>query len=226
VTTYKFLAAGAVAPFSGFTWPTPGPDGGVGPWVEVGDDEGLDPCRAGLHICRADDLPYWLNEELFAVETDGPVLAGRSFVLSRRARLSRRMSAWTRDSARRFTEDCAWSVRELTAAALRRAGDESMADDLLACETLANIERCAQPFLAVSDGSARLVGYAADAAAWAARTGHQNWAAACATTALIAASAAAAADPEAGQSAAEAERARQARWLADHVLGAPAGAAA
>ena len=220
MTTYKFLAAGAVAPFTGFAWPAPGSDGHVGEWVEVAESEGLDPCRAGLHLCRVGDLPYWLNEELFAVETDGPLLAGRSFVLSRRARLSRRLSTWTRDTARRFTEDCAWSVRDLTVAALRRAGNDRLAAELSACRTLSDVKRWAQPVEAVGDG--RLVGYTADAAMWAAKAEGRDWAAATATTALIAASAAAAADPAAGSSAAEAERARQARWLAEHVLGASA----
>jgi hypothetical protein len=222
VTTYKFLTAGAVAPFSGFTWPAPSPDGRAGAWVELADGERLEACRAGLHLCRVDDLPYWLNEELFAVETDGPVVAGRSSVLSRRARLSRRMTTWTRDAARRFTEDCAWSVRDLTAAALRRAGDAPLAAELSACETLLDVERCAQPARADSDGSRHLLGYAADAALWAAKMDRRDWAAVSATTALIAAHAAAAADPAAGASAAEAERARQAGWLANHVVEATA----
>lgn len=40
VIAYKFLAAGGVAPFTGFRWP-------VGEWVEV---DRLEPCRGGIRV--------------------------------------------------------------------------------------------------------------------------------------------------------------------------------
>ena len=59
---YKFLRAGRVGAFSGEAWPEDG-------IIEV--DGPLEECRNGVHACRADDLPYWLDDELWEVELDG-----------------------------------------------------------------------------------------------------------------------------------------------------------
>jgi len=64
--------------------------------------------------------------------------------------------------------------------------EPKLANELSACESLPEVVQCAQPFPAISDCSGRLVGYAADAAAWAAKVEDHRWAAASATTALIA----------------------------------------
>jgi hypothetical protein len=53
---YEFLRSGRIGPFSGFSWPEPGI------WVKA--DTGAELCRAGIHACRALDLPWWLVDEL------------------------------------------------------------------------------------------------------------------------------------------------------------------
>ena len=62
---YKFLGTGGVAPFSSFAWPT----GSPGPWVEAEPHM----CASGIHACRAGDLPFWINAELWEIELDGAV---------------------------------------------------------------------------------------------------------------------------------------------------------
>src|SRR5437868_12625227 len=57
VIAYKFLAAGSVAPFTGFPWPLP-QGGAPGAWVEAPPPGSPD---LGVHGCRAEDLPYWVE---------------------------------------------------------------------------------------------------------------------------------------------------------------------
>jgi hypothetical protein len=72
---YKFTRAGARSPFTGFAWPQD-------EWVEAEGDVAL---RAnGIHACRSDALPRWLDDELWRIELeeireehDGVVVARR-----------------------------------------------------------------------------------------------------------------------------------------------------
>ena len=73
VRAYKFLAPGAVGPFSGFAWPT----GTPGPWVEAVPHT----CATGVHACLVEDLPRTLASASLssllkpgAAETADPVM--------------------------------------------------------------------------------------------------------------------------------------------------------
>lgn len=92
---YKFLADGAVAPFTGFRWP-------VDQWVVA---EALAPCREGIHACRARDLPYWLGRELWEIELDGKILEQERKVIAERGRLVRRRTEWTPELLDEFVAD-------------------------------------------------------------------------------------------------------------------------
>jgi len=95
---YKFLRHGRVAPFGGITWPEPGV------WLEV---ESVDPCRSGVHACRADDLPYWLGlGDLWEVELDEVAVDDRKLV-ARRGRLVRHVEGWDEETRRAFVAACA-----------------------------------------------------------------------------------------------------------------------
>ena len=102
VIAYKFLAAGAVAPFTGYRWR---PD----EWV---DADRADPCRQGVHACRTRDLPIWLDDELWEVELDGGVVEQERKLVAGRGRLTRRIDAWAPDAAREFGRFCARRTRE------------------------------------------------------------------------------------------------------------------
>jgi hypothetical protein len=93
---YKVLDAGGVAPFTRFAWPD-------GEWVEA---EAVEPCRSGLHACRARDLPYWLGHELWEIELDGDVVEQERKVAGRRGRLVRRIPEWNVELLRAFTASC------------------------------------------------------------------------------------------------------------------------
>ena len=64
-----------------------------------------------MHACTAQDLPYWLNAELWEVELDGAVRGERKFS-AQRGRLVRRVDAWDASAARAFAETCAERMRE------------------------------------------------------------------------------------------------------------------
>jgi hypothetical protein len=105
VIAYKFLRPDGRSPFAGFRWPAPGESPGA--WV----DAPVDPCRSGIHACRATDLPYWAGQVLYEVELDGDVIEQPTKVVATRARLRRRIVAW---EARRdaYTRMCADRAHE------------------------------------------------------------------------------------------------------------------
>ena len=60
MTSYKFLAKGAIGPLSGHVWPEPGR------WLEASGP--LVVCSRGIHVCRPEDLAHWLHDELWQVD--------------------------------------------------------------------------------------------------------------------------------------------------------------
>lgn len=85
---YKFLRADGSGPFTRFAWPLPGE--GPGAWVGAP----ADPCRSGVHACRASDLPHWIGHALYVIELDGDVVAHTTKLVAPRGRLLRRVEAW------------------------------------------------------------------------------------------------------------------------------------
>jgi hypothetical protein len=147
---FKFTCRGAVGAFSGVAWPAPGE------WLEAGGDE---LCRSAVHACRVEDLPWWLDEELWEVELDGVGAAGRHKLSARRGRLVRRIEGWDADAAREFSEACAWRAH-------RRALDAAEGDaaaTLAACTSVADLAALDRELGGSADVRA-LVGMTADAA--------------------------------------------------------------
>jgi hypothetical protein len=101
VSTYKFLRAGSIGPFTGYRWEP-------GRWVEA---DVAAPCERGVHACRVDDLPFWANDELWAIELDGAILTAGHKVVAPRGRLVRRVEAWTAATSRRFGDEAAARAR-------------------------------------------------------------------------------------------------------------------
>jgi hypothetical protein len=115
VTTraYKFTRAGGISPFSRFAWPLPAGDR-PGEWVDAGV---ASPCRAGIHACRPGHLPYWISEELWAIELDGEMIESAGKLVSSRGRLLAPVEAWTTGGGAAFGSDCAQRAAELAAGA-------------------------------------------------------------------------------------------------------------
>jgi hypothetical protein len=107
VIAYKFLLADGTSPFTGFHWDLP--DGGPGPWVEAS----ADPCRSGVHACRAAGLPLWVSEVLYEIELEGGIVEGRSKVVAPRGRLLRRIVAWDEEVSNVYTRTCGDRAHEL-----------------------------------------------------------------------------------------------------------------
>ena len=101
---FKFLGAGAVGRFSGFSWPP-------GEWVSAP----VEPCVSGLHLCRPDDLPYWLDEELWEVDVDGAVVEHFEKVVVGRARIVARIARWPDPLAGELAADCLAELERLAA---------------------------------------------------------------------------------------------------------------
>lgn len=103
VNAYKFLREGSLGPFTGYCWEP-------GRWVEA---DAAAPCESGVHACRVDDLPFWTNDELWAIELDGDIVTAERKVVAPRGRLVRPVEAWTDATARRFAEEAAGRARAL-----------------------------------------------------------------------------------------------------------------
>ncbi len=155
---YKFLAAGAMAPFTGFQWPIPGP-AGAGAWVEAPEGR----LAHGIHACRVNDLTFWLDAELWRAELADPVAEGQRQVVSTRGRLLERVSGWNAEMARSLAEACVWHARDRALVALRTAGFDREAEALGACTALSELHAGSKGLSSRKRLPATLAGYLAEA---------------------------------------------------------------
>ena len=166
---YKFLRPGRLGPFSGFRWPEPGV------WVHTGGEPAL--CHRGVHACRPRDLPWWVAEELWEVELDGEVEAGRHKLTGGSGRLRGRIGPWTPARAQAFADACAWRARDHAVRALELAGHQAEGANIAACatleETVSETRRLADEvpaarisLLMAGDGAVRALGGAISPAAY------------------------------------------------------------
>lgn len=137
---FKFLQHGRRGRFSEASWPPPG-NSAPGEWVAaVGT---LELCANGVHACNADQLAYWLDEELWRVELQGELLTERTLLLARRGRLLEPVRAWP-GVAEAFAAECA---RRAAHFAATRPGDPALAE--LAGDAEWHAERATEPRQAV-----------------------------------------------------------------------------
>jgi len=115
---YKFLTEDRTGRFSGFRWEPQG-------WVEA--NGAVDVCRTGIHACRLEQLPLWLDDELWIIELED-VVDLADVIVGRRGRLVDRIDAWGRGTACEFAASCVERAHQLAAAG---AGDNigEYADD-------------------------------------------------------------------------------------------------
>jgi len=195
----KFLRSGRVGPFSAFQWPKPGV------WVRAPRD--LAACKRGIHACRPDDLPWWLADELWEIELDGPVQPDEHKIIATAGRLRSQIEAWTPGCAQGYADACGWRAQERAVQALTRAGHRHEARRLAACPTLDDALVAAR-HLADEIPDTRISLAIAGDGAFRALTG------AAPTSAYIAAHAAMRLDGAAGYAA---ERAWQSQWLVERL---------
>jgi hypothetical protein len=209
VLAYAFLAAGAVEPLSGFVWPTP-TDGELGEWV----DADAAPFEA-LRGYSAEDLPYWLDDELWNVELAGTLAKRDHVLLPERARLVGRVDSWAEPLAWEFVTACAQRVAREAAAALRDGG-HGAATELEQAGDLVALERAAVAAANNPPPAGTLATYAADVCLYARDAGTGTRAAGVAAKVSTIALAGDFDDPR-GSERVKKERAWQAAWLADRL---------
>jgi hypothetical protein len=83
--------------------------GKPGEWMPEIEGE-LELCANGYHICRPQDLIYWLDEAIFEVEFEGEIVEGYDKCVVRKARLVRKLETWNENTMRLFAADCAEHV--------------------------------------------------------------------------------------------------------------------
>lgn len=197
---FKFLAAGAVAPFSRFSWPTPTSSEG-GPWVTA--DGPISGCARGIHACEAEHLSSWLDAELWLIELGGEIRHEPHKLVAERGRLLDKVSGWCSDTEQLLAEASALRARDLVVARLRQSGDAALAAALEGASTVLDLDRVLQGNTGGTSGDAMVVGYLADALAY--RKVDPRASAFCAAHA---------AGDEAGFWA---ERRRQSAWIVDRL---------
>jgi hypothetical protein len=189
---YKFLAAGRVGPFTGYAWPER-------EWV------GAPAARegAGVPACRIEDLPWWIDHELWRVELSGPVLERDTQIEARRGRLAGRVASWDARALAEFAVHGALRARDLAVLAARDVG--ARCEDLARAGTLHEVRAALEALPALSGMPAEMASYAREACTRALEgaAGTATYIAAVAATALR------------GPSGFAAERAMQARWIAE-----------
>jgi hypothetical protein len=196
---YKFLRSGRIGPFSAFQWPEPGV------WVRAPRD--LVACQRGIHACRPSDLPWWLADELWEIQLDGPVQSDEHKIIAPAGQLRSQIEAWTPKCAQEYADACARRAQERAVQALTRAGHPDEARRLGACATLDDVLVAARQ-LAEDIPETRINLTIAGDGAFRALTGAPP------TSAYIAAHAAMRLDGAAGYAA---ERTWQSRWLAERL---------
>ena len=159
---HKFLAEGAVGPFSRFRWPTP--DIGPGDWVAAADGE-LEVTRNGIHACRTQHLGHWVEHELWEIEIDGEMQEADRHVVARRGRLTKRIDGWHRELANEFQMALMDRTRNYTVTALRSRGLDDIAASLTSAPDPISLAMAAgQAVPAVPDELVPIMLDAADAA--------------------------------------------------------------
>jgi hypothetical protein len=198
VIAWKFLAAGAVGPFTRFRWP-------VGEWVEaVRAEDGF-----GVHACRADDLAFWTAPELWQVELEGPVRVRRTQIEAPRGRLVARVAAWDAKLQAEHGLSCVFQARDVVAGALVELGCAVIAERFAGARTLEELVGATSAIEPPAGFAGEMFGYARDAAA--AFSANHN-AAEVSFMASVATAAARGTPAGFGE-----EKVRQSRWIAARV---------
>lgn len=193
----------------------------------------IEPCERGYHLCRPQDLLWWIGPALWEAEADGPSIehgsaaTADSKVVVARARLLRPVTKWNERTARLFAADCAEQVLPLFER--DRPDDDRPRQAIAVARAYADGAATRAELHAAGDAAWAAAGAAAgDAAwhaagdaraAWAAR--HAAWDAWAAWAAWHAAwNARAAAWAAAGDAAWDAARAWQRERLQAYITGA------
>ena len=195
---FKFLRAGAIGPFTRFRWPAK-------EWVQATRaKEGY-----GVHACLGSDLAWWICDELWRVELDGPIYERETQIEAARGRLLDRVEAWSSAARAEFGLACVFQARDVAAAKLRELQFPAVADRLAAARTLQELAEAARSTEAPPGFAGEMFGYARDASMVYSTAPNP------AEVSFIASVATAAA--RGSPAAFDAEKRRQSRWLVERL---------
>lgn len=90
---FKFTRAGGVGPFTERAYR-------VGEWVDA-----VDFPERGVHAARTEDLPYWIDDELWVVELAPPIAERPTQLVATRGRLLHRVESWDANARRALVDD-------------------------------------------------------------------------------------------------------------------------
>jgi len=91
---YKCLLDGGVSPYAGYKYPLP-QNGEPGEWTPLIKHKIVE-CKVGYHLCRRQDVIYWLTNNLYEAEYRGKLYAFKDSVAARSVRLLRRVETWNK----------------------------------------------------------------------------------------------------------------------------------
>jgi hypothetical protein len=66
-----------------------------------------------VHACRVDQLPYWVNRELWEIELAGEIVEGTYKLAAQEGRLVRMVDTWDEAAQIELGRACAGRIREL-----------------------------------------------------------------------------------------------------------------
>lgn len=206
---YKFLNSAGCSLLTGQHWPLPeGTE--PGSWIDAG---AVRPCHQGVHACRPEDLPYWIDIDLWRIELEGQVTESDHKIVARRGRIVSRVETWSSVSPR-FSEMAVWRTRDLAIKTLMAENETNLALQVQSVATVDEVLELRDAADELGDESplGRSIGYAVDCAELAIEDGP-------ASTAFVSAAAAGFAAMEASgdeasyHAAFSDERQYQAAWL-------------
>ena len=162
-------------------------NGGTGKWSlpkHRGDDtwtpgrwrrriKDIEPCARGYHLCREQDLLWWIGPALWEAEADGDLIehgsasTGDSKIVVGRARLLRPVTTWTERTAQLFAADCAEQVLPIFEGA--HPGDDRPRRAIAITRAYANGAATFEELAAAMTAASTAARAAASTAAWAAR---------------------------------------------------------
>ena len=87
--------------------PTKNKDGSwtAGAWMPKIEGD-LELCSNGYHLCREDDLPFWLGDTIYEAEYRGEIVEDDEKVVVKEARLIKKCENWNEKTARLFACLC------------------------------------------------------------------------------------------------------------------------
>jgi len=91
---YKCLLDGGVSPYAGYKYPLP-QNGEPGEWTPLIKHKIVE-CKVGYHLCRRQDVIYWLTNNLYEAEYRGKPYVFKDNVAARSVRLLRRIETWNK----------------------------------------------------------------------------------------------------------------------------------